>query len=553
MTIKGRIHKGIRSWLCLCALACVSQTAFAVEPSATVTPEDVLFLAGEHPVVVRVHMLIDGAGIDALRRVYSDYMFRQLDSDDDSSLSDQEARQIRAIGSWAEKAMVLGDRWVEIDVEPRDAKISADEFSAYFNAAVGQPFTLTATPERAEQTVRLFVRLDVDGNGRLTANELKTAARTLRKLDLDDDETYSIEELQPYPEPLQEESSQSTDGEVGGRRFVALGAGAAIEPVVEELLRRFDKAAGMPDGRLDAQEMGLGETALLPFDSDGDDALNATELADFLRNPVPHVELEAHLPKRRRGRPGVRVLTDSSTADRRPSRTPEKKVSMGWGGMSVAVRARAAGVATSDATNFYKAQMLIADRDKNRYLDKGEFVGLVPGLPGATFEAIDLNKDEKIYPDEVTVYVQQAAILTQSQVVMYVGREGKTLFEVLDANFDRRLTLREFQNAAARIAEYDANDDGELANYELDSHYEVTLEVGRPPLFQNQNVPNRNLSRVPADSAPSEGPVWFSKMDSNRDGDLSWREFLGPREVFDKFDADGDGLIDADEAEAARP
>ena len=40
-------------------------------------------------------------------------------------------------------------------------------------------------------------------------------------------------------------------------------------------------------------------------------------------------------------------------------------------------------------------------------------------------------------------------------------------------------------------------------------------------------------------------------MDRNRDGDISWREFLGPRARFDAVDIDHDGLISRDEAEAA--
>jgi hypothetical protein len=37
-------------------------------------------------------------------------------------------------------------------------------------------------------------------------------------------------------------------------------------------------------------------------------------------------------------------------------------------------------------------------------------------------------------------------------------------------------------------------------------------------------------------------------MDRNRDGDVSRREFLGPRDQFDRLDRDNDGLIDPDEA-----
>jgi hypothetical protein len=40
-------------------------------------------------------------------------------------------------------------------------------------------------------------------------------------------------------------------------------------------------------------------------------------------------------------------------------------------------------------------------------------------------------------------------------------------------------------------------------------------------------------------------------MDRNGDGDLSLREFMGTAEDFRRIDTDGDGLIDAAEAERA--
>ena len=49
-------------------------------------------------------------------------------------------------------------------------------------------------------------------------------------------------------------------------------------------------------------------------------------------------------------------------------------------------------------------------------------------------------------------------------------------------------------------------------------------------------------------SRPPTGPTWFRKMDRNRDGDVSRREFLGPRGEFDRLDRDHDGLIDPAEA-----
>ena len=53
-------------------------------------------------------------------------------------------------------------------------------------------------------------------------------------------------------------------------------------------------------------------------------------------------------------------------------------------------------------------------------------------------------------------------------------------------------------------------------------------------------------------TANSAGPSWFRHMDRNHDGDVSWREFLGPRKDFDRIDVNQDGLIDTREADSAK-
>ena len=59
------------------------------------------------------------------------------------------------------------------------------------------------------------------------------------------------------------------------------------------------------------------------------------------------------------------------------------------------------------------------------------------------------------------------------------------------------------------------------------------------------------MTSAPPRSRPAAGPSWFRKMDRNRDGDVSPREFLGTREQFDRLDRDHDGLLSPDEAKEA--
>ena len=133
-----------------------------------------------------------------------------------------------------------------------------------------------------------------------------------------------------------------------------------------------------------------------------------------------------------------------------------------------------------------------------------------------------------------------------------VADNGRALFELLDANNDGRLTLRELRGAWARLAPYDHDGDGAISREEIPQQFQLTLqEAGVDPnAFPQQMVQQAVMTQPAAPARIERGPLWFRKMDVNGDGDVSPREFLGSLEDFKRIDTDGDGLISVEEAEA---
>lgn len=120
-----------------------------------------------------------------------------------------------------------------------------------------------------------------------------------------------------------------------------------------------------------------------------------------------------------------------------------------------------------------------------------------------------------------------ALLVLSSCVVLAQGREGPAL-EQADADHDGKITKQEYIDArAAQFARMDRNGDGFIDD--ADAH-EGANERGQRA------------------AAALRG-----RIDSNGDGKVSKEEFVNaPTLLFDKFDANKDGVLDAKELEAAR-
>jgi hypothetical protein len=171
---------------------------------------------------------------------------------------------------------------------------------------------------------------------------------------------------------------------------------------------------------------------------------------------------------------------------------------------------------------------------------------------------MDRDGDGKLFEKEITAYLEQTQGLQEAAsrgcVSLTVKDQGRGLFDMADANGDGQLGLREMRQMVKLIDQLDRDGDGQIGEGEIPHKYRLDVRQGPAngtPFAAPVAVVRTFGVREPAPAPTGRGPMWFRKMDRNRDGDVSRREFLGTDEEFRRIDTDGDGLISAPEAERA--
>ncbi len=530
----------------------------------------VLYLADAGVVVMKLSVVIDGEGPKQCHEKFVDSLLKALDKNGDAVVTVDEARgRIPTPREVQQLQMGTGTEPVAMDASPdsnpKDGKLTRGELLAYFKRLGLSSFSVQFQPRQAQADPNtgamanaatdtpLFDRLDTNSDKKLSKDELSKALEVLRKLDRDDDETISAVELQATPVQAVQQNPRAANNPAAAATnpFVSLSGGESIQKLIRRVIDKYDSADATKSGvsgttvknqKLSPLELGLPEAAIQSYDVDGDGQLDFDELRSFVTSSEPMFELTLDVSK------GSVVATGPRASDVRT--TPDGAAHLHIGAVQISLSA----LPTQSVANpelLVRPLFMISDANANGYLEKDEAAQLTQ--LGTTFEDLDTDKNGKLFIEEVTAYLQTRIDAARSRAILTINEQGRTLFDILDADRDRRLAHREIRTAIDKLALWDKDHDGQLAESEVPLQFQMVAARGSLPGLFGGQVNGAAMAAQGSLAERTAGPVWFRKMDKNRDGEVSRREFLGEAESFDALDLNHDGAIELNEAIRAQP
>ncbi len=513
-------------------------------PEETVSEvRDVLLLLDNGPLHLRLHIAVGAQSPSAARAATALRMMKALDTNQDGQLSQEEAQRSPL---FREKQRPKAAAFIKsIGAQ---LKMSPKEVEQRLAQIGGETITYRQNTSTSDSDSVVFQLLDANGDSVVDADEMFEAVDLLLARDVDDDECVTLDEVTPAPDPMATPVNAVTTAPTpAGPTVAELLRDTHQTLLPAQLLLKYDTNRNR---KLSPEELHWPAERLTPCDADRDGQLSQRELENIKHSPVD-VELAVDVIRPKDGGTMLKVL-NASVPRHDDERYPD---------LATLSLANAVITFSTREVDPFETSMTFAlrtfnelDVDNNGYLDRDETMTRERFGRGL-FDQIDTDGDGKIFGEEMKEFIRAQGEPTANTCQITVFDDGAGFFSAIDTNGDRRISMREMRYADKTLKTMERDTTPGLGEKEPSRRYRIEFARGVFNPFGNTDRPMVNPGMpqpTVAEARPRPvGPIWFQRWDRNNDGDITWREFLGPRDVFEQLDADRDELIDPKEAAAA--
>jgi Ca2+-binding EF-hand superfamily protein len=524
---------------------------------------DFVFLADQRPILVRLHVRIDGRPFGEVQREswdrYYRSLFHWLDRDGNGSLDESEAKRMPPpvglvrTGARGQTSQVnIAFNFQVVDANG-DGRVTLDEMVDYYRHFSADPWSLrfiARQPPIRGQALgdALFQKLDRNQDGKLSREELAAAAQTLGPLMENEDECLLPEDLLVGPAGAAAVAATKRSEPP----FALLAPGEDSAKLARRLLARYGpKSDRLAEGKVSRDALGIDPLVFQRLDVDKDGWLSEAELAHFTDRPAD-INLVLRSGKRAKGQAVLELEAseENPTADWSVAKRAEDAITLRIGDVRLELCGLGDGLEPVIRENRQAFLQRFHDLKRGAKAGISKQDAYADRLFYSLFDFLDRRGagvlDQPVVEEYLGALQHRQIQAMSSRMQMLVSEEGRGLFDLLDRNRDGRLSRREVSSASSVLGVWQKGGEDGVRREDIPRSYQVV--VG-PALFEPATL-DAEPPGLPM-SGWRSAPRWFRKMDRNQDGDISPREFIGSVEQFKKLDADGDGLISIAEAEAA--
>ena len=427
----------------------------------------IVYLAKKRPLLVCLKILVHGkpfreAAADAQKK-YLQALHRYLDVDQNGTLNQSEARRIPApvlavpgVGSEDLQFIHLAFNFRSVD-ENSDDKVTTEElegFYRHFNRGI------TVSEQRTTQVSSVsneiwFKYLDLNSDGALSKKELDQSDDLMNRLDVNEDELLSVQELGGAAVTTTPKSS---------RAHVIASEQVDVSRMTRSVRERYPR---------------LHADLVAKLDRDRNQEVDRVELRGIL-NLKPDLSFIVRLGARKKNEPIVQLISGALRVKKRnrqelTSFIDDSILSFLINDNQLSTRSM------KRLQELFREKFKIADRNNDGMLTRREAARI--SLIYRRFRLLDRDGDEKITDKEWQRWMRdvqplQAQALA-SQLSVRTGRMGKSLWSLFDEARDKQISLRELRRARELFPILDRNGDGKLSASELPGSQRIALGLGQ--------------------------------------------------------------------------